>query len=401
MESKEGEGKRRDNAGKEENNPRKDEDKKGKDLTSDGSKDEPSLADTTEKSDDYRDDDSIRNIFSEFIDDRGGCSKYLLDEPEEEIIKVFGEEYKIKINSSNGYGFGSHNRKEGNGDDKDDKVNEKRDRMHKDDEFDQLFDEAESKGKKDEDQIKIVENTGIKQDKGQKHEQTTISSIPSKSANMDTSGRSRSREKKVGETGRSKSMGRNSGDAKKSKTRERGIGVAGRSKSRERNVRSISRSKSRDRSKDLGKDEKEEPSLEPDPGHEPEDIIVTFGRGESQGFFIAHAVDNARGFAKGAGKSDTKDQNKSASKPVEKLKVKDLPTRIAKSIEKSPMRNRPPIKNTKKPKEISRLRKETPGKPKEAATVEKKEVKTESESIPQQPENSETPVEKGEFLRMY
>lgn len=97
--------------------------------------------------------------------------------------------------------------------------------------------------------------------------------------------------------------------AKEEKKRSVSTGPAKRSHSKELKGRSLSSHRQRGVSGE--KDTKEK--LQPEPGHDVGDIIVTFGKGEHQGYFIAHAVEDSRGFPKKSPKYENKDQAKKES----------------------------------------------------------------------------------------
>lgn len=97
--------------------------------------------------------------------------------------------------------------------------------------------------------------------------------------------------------------------AKEEKKRSVSTEAAKRSHSGDPKGRSLSSHRQRPISREG--DTKEKP--EPEPGYEVGDIIVSFGKGEHQGYFIAHAVEDRRGFSKKSPKYESKDLGKKGS----------------------------------------------------------------------------------------
>lgn len=97
--------------------------------------------------------------------------------------------------------------------------------------------------------------------------------------------------------------------AKEDKKRSVSTEAAKRSHSGDPKGRSLSSHRQRPISREGDTKEK----LEPEPGREVGDIIVTFGKGEHQGYFIAHAVEDSRGFPKKSPKYESKDLGKKGS----------------------------------------------------------------------------------------
>lgn len=97
--------------------------------------------------------------------------------------------------------------------------------------------------------------------------------------------------------------------AKEEKKRSVSSEAAKRSHSGDPKGRSLSSHRQRPISREG--DRKEKP--EPEPGYEVGDIIVSFGKGEHQGYFIAHAVEDSRKFSKKSPKYESKDLGKKGS----------------------------------------------------------------------------------------
>lgn len=135
--------------------------------------------------------------------------------------------------------------------------------------------------------------------------------------------------------------------AKEEKKRSVSTGTAKRSHSGDPKGRSLSRPRQRPVSR-------EGDTKEPEPGHEVGDIIVTFGKGEHQGYFIAHAVEDSRGFSKKSPKYESKDIAKKGSSMSN--------SRVTKSNGKEAGKNGKAEKNKEENKDLPNINGKAEGK---------------------------------------